>query len=147
MWTTPVTAAHCCPCTPGPPAGIGRSQLSNIISHTHTVATFIHSWDFYKWHKLTQRAVHWYWSGELCLWALASIKYTPHTTGTEDTRSSFFICPSAARECVIALFVTLREECLWAWHLSHYRSFMGTLTKFRVLASAPNWIWQCQDPG
>lgn len=43
--------------------------------------------------------------------ALTSIKYTPHTTGTEDT-SSFFVCPSAARECVIALFVTLREECL-----------------------------------
>lgn len=44
--------------------------------------------------------------------ALASVNYTPHTTGTEDTRSSFFVCPSAVKECVIALFVTLREECL-----------------------------------
>lgn len=34
------------------------------------------------------------------------------TTDTEDTRNLFFVCPSAARECVIALFVTLREECL-----------------------------------
>lgn len=44
--------------------------------------------------------------------ALTSDRYTPYTTGTEDTRSSFFACPSAARECIIALFITLREECL-----------------------------------
>lgn len=44
--------------------------------------------------------------------ALATVKYTPHTTGTKDTSSSFFVCPSAVRECVIALSVTLREEYL-----------------------------------
>jgi len=43
---------------------------------------------------------------------LAYVKYTSHTTDTEDTRNLYFVCPSATRQCVIALFVTLREECL-----------------------------------